>query len=119
LFDTVNLAEIRSPDFPGERLFACYNPLLAERRQHKRAALLAKTEEALERLTRSVARRRRQPWLREEIGVKAGRVVNRWKMAKHFRLTIADGQFTWRRRAEAIAAESALDGIYVVRTSEP
>ena len=119
LFDTVNLAEIRSPDFPGERLFACYNPLLAERRQHKRVALLAKTEEALERLARSVARRRRQPWPREEIGVKAGRVVNRWKMAKHFRLTIADGQFSWRRRAEAIAAEESLDGIYVVRTSEP
>lgn len=119
LFDTVNLAEIRAPDFPGERLFACYNPLLAERRQHKRTALLAKTEEALERLARSVARRRRHPWPREEIGVKAGRVVNRWKMAKHFRLTIADGQFAWRRRAEAIAAEATLDGIYVVRTSEP
>jgi hypothetical protein len=118
LFDTVNLAEIRSPDFPGERLFACYNPLLAERRRQKRAALLAKTEEALERLARSVARRR-QPWPREEIGLKAGRVVNRWKMAKHFRLLIADGQFGWRRRTEAIAAEEGLDGIYVVRTSEP
>jgi transposase len=119
LFDTVNLAEIRSPDFPGERLFACYNPLLAERRQQKRVALLAKTEEALTRLAQSVARRRRQPWPREEIGVKAGRVVNRWKMAKHFRLHIADGQFSWRRRADAIAAEESLDGIYVVRTSEP
>jgi transposase len=119
LFDTVNLAEIRSPDFPGERLFACYNPLLAERRQQKRVVLLAKTEEALARLARSVARRRRQPWPREEIGVKAGRVVNRWKMAKHLRLTIADGQLSWRRRAEAIAAEESLDGIYVVRTSEP
>ncbi len=119
LFDTVNLAEIRTPDFPGERLFACYNPLLAGRRQHKREALLAKTEEALERLTREVARRRRRPLAREEIGLKAGRVLNRWKMAKHFRLTIADGHLAWERRVEAIAAEQALDGIYVIRTSEP
>ena len=105
LFDTVNLAEIRSPDFPGERLFACYNPLLADRRRHKREALLLKTEEALQRLARAVARRRKHPWKREEIGVKAGRVLNRWKMAKHFRLTIGDGQFAWQRRDEAIAAE--------------
>jgi transposase len=119
LFDTVNLAEIHTPDFPGERLFACYNPLLADRRRHKREALLAKTEEALARLARAVARRRHHPYKREEIGVKAGRVVNRWKMAKHFRLTIADGQFAWQRRLEAIAAEETLDGIYVIRTSEP
>jgi transposase len=118
LFDTKNLAEIRSPDFPGERLFACYNPLLAERRRQKREALLIKTEEALQRLTQEVARRRRQPLLREAIGLKAGRVLHRWKMAKHFRLTIADGHFAWQRRDEAIAAEKTLDGIYVVRTSE-
>ncbi len=118
LFDTVNLAEIRSPDFPGERLFACYNPLLAERRRQKRAALLVKTDEALQRLTQEVARRRRHPLLREEIGLKAGRVLNRWKMAKHFRLTIRDGHFAWQRRVEAIAEEETLDGIYVVRTSE-
>lgn len=119
LFDTVNLAEIHTPDFPGERLFACYNPLLAERRARQREALLAKTEEALTRLTRTVARRRRQPWKREEIGVKVGRVLNRWKMAKHFRLTITDGYFAWERRGEAIATEQTLDGIYVIRTSEP
>lgn len=119
LFDTVNLAEIHSPDFPGERLFACYNPLLAERRARQREALLAKTEEALTRLSRTVARRRRRPFQREEIGVKVGRVLNRWKMAKHFRLTITDGHFTWERRAEAIASEQTLDGIYVIRTSEP
>jgi transposase len=118
LFDTVNLAEIRAPDFPGERLFACYNPLLAERRRQKRQALLLKTEEALERLTQEVARRRKKPLARDEIGVKAGRLLNRWKMAKHFRLTISDGQFAWQRRDEAIAQEQTLDGIYVVRTSE-
>ncbi len=119
LFDTVNLAEIRSPDFPGERLFACYNPQLAERRRRKREALLVKTEEALQRLARAAARRRKHPWPREEIGLKAGRLLNRWKMAKHFRLTIRDGGLAWERRVEAIAAEQALDGIYVIRTSEP
>jgi transposase len=119
LFDTVNLAEIRSPDFPGERLFACYNPQLAERRRRKREVLLVKTEEALQRLARAVARRRKKLLLREEIGLKAGRVLNRWKMAKHFRLTIADGHLAWERRVEAIAAEETLDGIYVIRTSEP
>jgi transposase len=118
VFDSANLAEIHSPDFPGERLFACYNPLLAERRCHKREALLVKTEEALQRLARAVARRRQQPFRREEIGIKVGRVLNRWKMAKHFRLTIADGQFAWQRRDEAIAEEATLDGIYIVRTSE-
>jgi transposase len=118
LFDTVNLAEIRSPDFPGERLFACYNPLLLERRRQKREALLAQTEAALERLSRAVARRRNKPYERVEIGLKAGRVLNRWKVAKHFRLTIADGHLAWQRRDDAIAAEAALDGIYVVRTSE-
>ena len=119
LFDTVNLAEIRSPDFPGERLFACHNPLLEERRRRKREALLLKTEEALQRLTRAVARRRKKPFKREEIGLKAGRLLNRWKMAKHFRLTITDGLLVWERRVEAIAAEETLDGIYVIRTSEP
>jgi transposase len=118
LFDTVNLAEIRSPDFPGERLFACYNPLLLERRRQKREALLAQTEAALERLSRAVARRRNKPYEREEIGLKAGRVLNRWKVAKHFRLTIADGHLSWQRRDDTIAAEATLDGIYVVRTSE-
>jgi transposase len=118
LFDTVNLAEIRSPDFPGERLFACYNPLLEERRRRKREALLVKTEEALQRLARAVARRRKKPLRREEIGLKAGRLLNRWKMAKHFRLIIADGHLVWERRVEAIAAEETLDGIYVIRTSE-
>ena len=117
-FDAVNLAELRVPAFPGERLFACYNPLLAKRRQHKRVTLLAKTDEALQRLRRSVERRRKKPMTREAIGLKAGRVLHRWKMAKHFQLTIGDGQLAWAQRTEAIAAEQALDGIYVIRTSE-
>ena len=117
-FESVNLAEISSPDFPGERLIACYNPSLAERRKHKREALLAQTEEALQRLQKSVARQRHTPMPREDIGMKAGRVLNQWKMAKHFRLTIGDGQLTWSRRTDAIEAEQMLDGIYVIRTSE-
>ena len=119
LFDERNLAEIVSPELPGERLIACFNPLLAEERRRKREALLAATEKALERIAAAVARRTRKPMTKDEIGVKVGRVSNRFKVAKHFAWTIDDGVFIWRRRAEAIRQEAALDGIYVVRTSEP
>jgi transposase len=119
LFDSVNLAEITAPEYPDERLVACYNPLLAEKRRHKRSALLAKTEEKLKALARAVARRTRKPLSQTEIALKAGRLINRWKMAKHFQLTIADGVFRWTRRQAAITKEEQLDGIYVVRTSEP
>jgi transposase len=119
LFDEVNLAEIAAPDYPGERLVACYNPLLAEQRQRKRQELLAKTEEKLTALTQEVARRTKKPLTQIEIALKAGAWIKRWKMAKHFQLKIADGVFTWTRRAEAIRQEEQLDGIYVIRTSEP
>jgi transposase len=119
LFDEVNLAEIDSPDFPGERLIACYNPLLAEKRTHKREALLTATEAKLAKLARAVSRRTKAPLSAAEIGVKAGRVIGRHKMAKHIRLTISDGLFTWERDVESINQEKLLDGIYVVRTSEP
>jgi transposase len=119
LFDEVNLAEIESPDFPGERLFACYNPLLAEKRARKREALLTATEEELARLARGVSRRTKAQLSAAEIGVKAGRVIGRHKMAKHLRLTISDGIFTWERDDESIRREELLDGIYVIRTSEP
>jgi transposase len=119
LFDQVNLAEITSPDFPGERLMACFNPLLAEKRRQKRERLLAATEEDLTKLARGVALRTKAPLSAGEIGVKAGRVIGRHKMAKHIRLTICDGVFTWERDEESIRKEGLLDGIYVVRTSEP
>jgi transposase len=119
LFDEVNLAEIRSPDFPDERLIACYNPLLADNRRRKRQELLAKTEEKLTELAQEVARRTKKPLTQTEIALKAGRLLNRWKMAKHFQLTIADGVFRWARREAVLAAEQQLDGIYVIRTSEP
>jgi len=117
-FDRKDLAEIRSPDFPGERLIACYNPLLAERRQQKRQRLLEATEANLRRLEAEVGRRTKKPLAAAAIGVKAGKVVGRYKMAKHFRLEIADGRFGWARAAAAIEREEQLDGIYVIRTSE-
>jgi transposase len=119
LFDEVNLAEIASPDFPGERLVACYNPLLAEKRRQKREALLAATEAKLTKLAEAVSRRTKTPLSAVEIGVKAGRVIGRHKMAKHIRLTINDGIFTWKRDDETITQEGLLDGIYVIRTGEP
>jgi transposase len=119
LFDEQNLAEISSPDFPGERLVACYNPILAGRRQRKRESLLRATEGKLERISREVSRRTKKPLTREEIGVKVGRVLNKHKVGKHFRLTIRDSHLQWERKEEAIKRESDLDGIYVIRTSEP
>jgi transposase len=119
LFDQVNLAEITSPDFPGERLIACYNPLLAEQRQAKRQRLLTATEQNLQKLAKEVQRRTKKPLLAAEIGLKAGKVIGRHKMAKHFKLEIADGSFRWSRNAASVAWEEQLDGIYVIRTSEP
>ena len=119
LFDAQNLAEITAPEYPGERLVACFNPLLAEERCRKREALLDATEGAFAKIAREVARRRKTPLTAAEIGVKVGRVRDRFKVGKHFELTIADGLFRWARREGAIRGEAALDGIYVIRTSEP
>jgi transposase len=113
------LAEITAPDFPGERLVACYNPQLAEQRRQKRQDLLAATEAELAALAASVARPGGPREAAAEIGVRAGRIINRYKVAKHFALTIRDGHLAWSRKAEAIEEEGALDGIYVIRTSEP
>src|SRR5665811_2106953 len=115
LFDERNLAEITSPEFPGERLVVCRNPALRAERARKREALLAATEEALGTVAAMVGRGRLRS--AAAIGLRAGRVVNAKKMAKHFELDIADGAFAYRRRTDAIAAEAALDGLYVVRTS--
>jgi len=119
LFDEQNLAQIRSPAFPGERLIACFNPLLADERKRKREALLVATEQALARIAREVTRRTKSPLSAAQIGQKVGKVINRHKLGKHFATTIADGQFRFHRRDEAIAREAQLDGIYVIRTSEP
>ena len=115
LFDERNLAEISSPDFPGERLVVCRNPALAAERSRKREALLVATEAALAKIATAVEQGRLKT--AAAIGLRAGRVVNAKKMAKHFELDIADGVFAFRRRTDTIAAEAALDGLYVVRTS--
>jgi len=119
LFDEVNLAEISSPNFPGERLVACYNPILAERRDSKRKQLLAATEIKLKRIAAEVGRRTKTPLTKAEIGLKVGRVLNKFKVGKHFTLTIDDNRLEWQRKQDAIEKEAALDGIYVIRTSEP
>ena len=113
------LAEITSPDFPGERLVACYNPQLAAQRRQKRQDLLAATQAELEALAASVARPAGAPEAAAAIGVRAGKIINHYKMAKHFTLSIRDGHLGWTRKADAIKNEELLDGIYVIRTSEP
>ena len=118
LFTQDNLAEITHPDFPGERLVACYNPLLAKDRARTRGELLEATEHLLEKLRKQVAHRTGKPLAAAEIGLKAGRVINKYRVAKHFALEIADNSIAWTRKAESITREAALDGIYVVRTSE-
>jgi transposase len=118
LFDPVPLAEIISPDFPNERLIACYNARLAAERNDKRKQLLAVTQTNLEKLAAEVQRRTKKPLSAAEIGLKAGKVIGRHKMAKHFQLQIADGSFSFVRNEEAIKQEEQLDGIYVIRTSE-
>ena len=118
LFDRRHLAEVRSPDYPGERLIVCHNPILAEHRRQKRDALLEATEEALEGIARQVTRRTRTPLLATEIAEKVGGVKNRFQVAKHFRTEIADGVFRYERHTEAITREAQLDGFYILRTSE-
>jgi transposase len=117
LFDERNLFELAHPDYPGERLVACRNPQLAKRRAYKREALLEATEKNLEKVRSSVAAGRLKG--QDHIGVRVGKLVNQYKVAKHFTLHITDTAFTCRRNAQSIATESALDGLYVIRTSVP
>jgi transposase len=119
LFDQKDIAEIRSPEFPSERLVACFNPLLAEERGRKRRELLRATEKELERIAKQVAGRTRTPLGKDEIGKKVGKVIGRFKVGKHFVVTIGEGRFSFVRNEAQIQREEALDGIYVIRTSEP
>jgi len=119
LFDERDMAAITSPDYPDERLIVCRNPELARERSRKREDLLAATEKALTVIQRAVERRHRPLRGATEIALKAGAVVDTHKMAKHFTLTISSDRFTFARKTDAIAAEAALDGFYVVRTSVP
>ncbi|MCA1701485.1 MAG: IS1634 family transposase, partial [Actinobacteria bacterium] len=119
LFDEVNLAEISSDRFPGERLVVCRNPAVATERARKRSELLTATERELDKICASTTSPRGA--LRNAdaatIGQRAGKVVNKYKMAKHFSLQIADATFAYERKTEQISAEAALDGFYIIRTT--
>ncbi len=119
LFDEQDLVEIDSPDYPGERLVCCHNPALAEQRTRKRQDLLAATEKQLQTIADATRRARRPLRGQDNIALKVGKVINHYKMAKHFHTEITDEAFTFTRNQDAIAAEAALDGIYVLRTSLP
>ncbi len=119
LFDQRNLAEVTSPDFPGERLIVCRNPSLAEEPAEKREELLRATEKDLDRIVAATNRTMRPLKGQAAIGLRVGNVLNRHKMAKHFALEIADTAFSYHRREDGIREEAALDGLYVIRTSVP
>lgn len=115
LFDEANLAEFAHPDYPKERLVACRNPALGAERARKRAELLDATEADLAKVVASIeARRLRKA---DKIGIRVGRILGRHKMAKHFSIHICEGALRYERKHEAISAEAALDGIYIIRTS--
>src|ERR1700736_6775320 len=116
LFDERDLAEISSPDYPGERLVACRNPLLADERARKRRALLAATAQDLLDVRARVQRPKKPLRGKDKIALAVGAVVNHYKMAKHFTVAITDNDLTFERKLEQIEAEALLDGIYVLRT---
>jgi transposase len=119
LFDQQDLLEITHPDYPGERLMCCHNPVLADERARKRHELLAATEKELHTIAAATSRQKRPLRGRDKIALRVGKVINHHKMAKHFHVEITDDSFTFTRKDDQIAAEAALDGIYVLRTSLP
>jgi transposase len=119
LFDKQDIAEITSDEFPGERLIACFNPFMEEHREKKREALLKATEAELEKLKNQAARRKKKKISRENIALKAGKILNKYKVGKHFELIINEGEFEYQRNKNSIEKEAACDGFYVIRTSVP
>ncbi len=119
LFDQRELAEIQHPSYPGERLIACRNPLLAEERKRKRNELLEATEKQLKKIEEKTQRKKKPLRGRKEIGLAVGKILGRYKMGKHFRLFIEEDGFRCERKQDNIEREAALDGIYVIRTSVP
>jgi transposase len=117
LFDERDLAEITSPEFPGERLVACRNPLLADERARKRNALLEATEKELLKIQERVRRAKKPLRGEDKIGLAVGAVVNKFKMSKHIDVTITDTDLSFERETEKINAEALLDGLYIVRTN--
>ncbi|WP_448382883.1 IS1634 family transposase [Desulfosoma sp.] len=119
LFDTVNMAEVSHPDYPGQRLIVCRNPLLARQRAHKRLALLEATETQLERVRQATLREKRRLKGKDKIALRVGKIIDKYKVAKHFKIHIDDDSFHFERDTDSIAQEAALDGLYVIRTSVP
>lgn len=117
LFDQRDLAEITSPEYPGERLMVCKNPLLTDQRRRKREELLAATERQLSKIVAATARLNNHLKGQDKIGLRVGKVLGRFKMEKHFLIEITDTSFTYQRDQTSISQEAALDGIYVIRTS--
>lgn len=117
LFDEYDLAEITSPNYPGERLMVCRNPLLYAQRKGKREDLLRATEDKLQKVVKATQRKRSPLRGKDKIGLRAGKILNSYKVGKHFKLTISDESFLYERREQQIREEAALDGIYVIRTS--
>jgi transposase len=117
LFDDRNLVAVSSPDYPGERLVVCRNPLLADERGRKRNELLAATEKVLDEVVAATTREKRRLRGKDKIGLRVGKIINRFKVGKHFVLDIGEQSFSYRRDKKKIAEEAALDGLYVIRTS--
>ena len=117
LFDERDMAEVTSPEYPGERLIVCRNPLLAQERARTREELLKATEAELEKIAAGTRREKRPLRGSAAIGLRVGKVINRYKMSKHFVRDITDTSFSYRRDERSIAEEAALDGFYVLRTS--
>jgi transposase len=117
LFDQVDMAEITHPDYPGERLVMCYNPVLADERARKREDLLTATDRELEKVLKATRRDKRKLQGKQNIGLRVGRVLGRFKMAKHYRIRIEENSFEYERKADTIEREKKLDGIYIVRTN--
>ena len=117
LFDQQNLAEIESPDYPGERLIACRNPILAAQQVRRREQLILATERELDQIVAATKKEKRPLVGAGEIGVKVGKVLNRFKVAKHFHISISERSFSYQRNIESIKTEANLDGLYVIRTS--
>ena len=116
-FDEKDLAEITHPDYPGERLIVCKNPILAAERARKRKELLEATERKLQKIREATLRKRNRLTGKDKIGLRVGKDIGKYKMRKHFRIKITDDSFDFERDSESISNEAALDGIYVIRTS--
>lgn len=117
VFDEMDLLEIQDGEYPGERLIVCRNPLLAQERKRKRQELLEATDLVLAKIVAATQRDKRALQGKENIGIRVGKIIGRYKMGKHYKITITDTGFSYERREDNIAAEAMLDGIYVIRTS--